>query len=276
MPVFWGNVPTERPVRRELLVRLQQSLSPQAWRRPQCPLVRAGATGRGQSLLVVAWTAQMLAVERAAGVRFLRKAGIQPGYRVANTLPGALVTPGSLLLGDVVEALGGLDVPLGAITGMESALASWELLRLVEPHALVLEVTTAPTFFAAAPTQREWFFNVLVWLHREVPDAWPVLPEHVRAKDTMHWLTVPEVQCFFAYSCGDGHFHLDELLSPRVIDPGTLSPAPRGFLEVTWYDAEQGMLSYLVPWMVAIEHGECPQGKQAAIRLLDAACGDVD
>ncbi|GBD27655.1 hypothetical protein HRbin30_03009 [bacterium HR30] len=270
MPVFWGIVPAERPVRRDTLVRMQQNLPPHTWRRPDRPLVRAGVTGRGNDLLVLAWTAQMLSMERAAGVRFLQRAGVQRGHRVANTLPGALATPGSLLLGDVVEDIGALDIPLGAITSAQAAATAWELLRLVEPRVLVLETTSAATFFAAMPCQREWFLDTVVWLHREPPDTWPTLPENVRAKQTMHWLTVPEVQCFFAYSCDGGHFHVDECLGVRVVASAGSTDTASGLLEVAWDDPEQGTLSYLLPWAIKRDSQICPLTGQQAICLLES------
>lgn len=270
MPVFWGIVPPERPVQRETLVRMQRSLPPQTWRRQVDPLIRAGVSGRGDALLVLAWTAQMLSVERSAGVRFLQLAGIRPGHRVANTLPGALTTPGSLLLGDVVEDLGALDIPLGPITNTEGAARCWELLRMVEPQALVLEAATAPVFFADAPPAQEWSLNAVIWLHREIPTAWPRLPQNIGAERTLHWLTVPEVQCFFAHSCEEGHFHLDQLLQWRVVDPSDFSVSSQGWLEVAWHAPEQGELQYLVPWRVTMATPACSCGGGAALELLQA------
>ena len=67
--------------------------------------VRLGITGTGDTLLVLAWSAADLARERAAGARLFGTLGVRAGMRVANTLPGALATPGSLLLGDVIEEI---------------------------------------------------------------------------------------------------------------------------------------------------------------------------
>src|SRR5438046_693156 len=103
--------------RRADLVRDQLAHPPHGTRRPPgaAPPVRLGVSGSGVELLVLAWSAADLARERAAGTRLLTRLGVAPGMRVANTLPGALATPGSLLLGDVVEELGALDVPLGPV-----------------------------------------------------------------------------------------------------------------------------------------------------------------
>src|SRR5262245_7741849 len=59
------------------------------------PAVRAGVSGSGADLVVLTWSSADLARERAAGTRLLRGLGVRPGMRVANTLLGALATPGS-------------------------------------------------------------------------------------------------------------------------------------------------------------------------------------
>src|SRR5690242_1472743 len=111
-------------VRREDLVRDQRA-DPRSIR-GTAP-VRLGITGSGEDLLVLGWSAADLARERAAGTRLLGRLGMLPGMRVANTLPGALATPGSLLLGDVIEDLGALDVPLGVVESAAAARPAWEL-----------------------------------------------------------------------------------------------------------------------------------------------------
>ena len=105
--------------------------------------MRAGITGSGPALLLLAWSAADLAREIEAGARVLGRLGIGAGTRVANTLPGALATPGALLLGDVHEALGALDVPLGTVETEAAARAAWELVDRVECEVLVLEPATA-------------------------------------------------------------------------------------------------------------------------------------
>ncbi|MCX8071443.1 MAG: hypothetical protein N3C12_03170 [Candidatus Binatia bacterium] len=269
MPAFWGVRPDERPVRREHLVQAQRTLPPEVWRRPHAPLVRAGITGCGEELLVLAWSVPMLAAEKAAGVRLLRRVGLGRGSRVANTLPGALVTPGSLLVGDVVEELGALDVPLGAIVSEQAAASAWELVRLVEPNALVLETATATQFWRARPHETCLPLDAVVWLHRQMPAAWPELPEEVTAKIQLHWFSVPEVQCFFAHSCGD-HFHVDELLRATVVDPATLEAARSGSLLVEWIDEEQGPVSYLVPWQARALDRSCSDGKGLVLQWIEA------
>src|SRR5438445_11370961 len=104
------------------LVCDQRTHPPHGTRPPgAAPPVRLGVSGRGAELLVLAWSAADLARERAAGTRVLARLGVAPGMRVANTLSGALATPGSLLLGDVAEELGALRVPRRAVAAAGAA-----------------------------------------------------------------------------------------------------------------------------------------------------------
>src|SRR5262245_18164676 len=104
---------------------------------PADPPVRVGIAGSGADLLLLVWSATDLAREIEAGVRVLGRLGIGPGTRVANTLPGALATPGALLLGDVDEAIGALDVPLARVETEAAARAAWELVDRVQCEILV-------------------------------------------------------------------------------------------------------------------------------------------
>ena len=72
--------------RREELVRDQVEHLPFGSRRfpDAAPPVRVGVTGSGDGLLVLAWSADALARERAAGARLLRRLGVGAGMRVAN------------------------------------------------------------------------------------------------------------------------------------------------------------------------------------------------
>ena len=144
------------PLRRADLLADQAAHPPFGHRRftADDPPVRVGATGTGADLLLLAWSATDLAAEIAAGTRVLGRLGVRPGMRVANTLPGALVTPGALLLGDVNEAIGALDVPLGTADTDGAAKAAWELVDRVQCEVLVLAAETAATFLAAAPRRR--------------------------------------------------------------------------------------------------------------------------
>jgi len=195
--------------------------------------VRAGVTGTGDDLLVLRWTAADLARERAAGARVLGGFGIRAGMRVANTLAGALVTPGSLLIGDVIDEMGCLDVPLGFTANEAGAKAAWELIDRVQPQVLILDKGSAPALLAAAAAQdRPWLLGI-VWLQTaSAGDPRCDLPAALGFSGWQRtWLAVPEVSSFVAGQCGASNWHVDEgveaeivgeqlVLTPRDADSG--------------------------------------------------------
>lgn len=215
------------PVTREALLAAQQARPPFGGRTFTAaePAVRLGVSGSGDDLLLLVWTATDLAREIAAGVRLLSRLGIRAGTRVANTLAGALATPGSLLLGDVNEAIGALDVPLGPSHTDAAAKAAWELLDRVRCEVLVVDPATAPRFFGMMPPdERPWLAGI-VWLWRagvpQPPEApWPFAGWQRR------WFAVPEVASFAGATCAAGGLHLDDALDGIVRD-GQLVLAPR-------------------------------------------------
>ena len=156
------------PLHRPDLVAEQGNAPPFGRRRfpGDDPPVRVGTTGTGADLLLLAWSASDLAREVAAGVRVLGRLGVRAGARVGNTLPGALATPGALLLGDVNEAIGALDVPLGVVDADAAARAAWDLVDRVQCEVLVLDPSTAPAFFQAAPGVARSWWRGIVWLER--------------------------------------------------------------------------------------------------------------
>src|SRR3989454_8664643 len=203
--------------RREDLVR-DQLAHP---RRPPgaAPPVRLGVSGSGEDLLVLAWSAADLARERTAGTRLLARFGVAAGMRVANTLPGALATPGSLLLGDVVEELGALDVPLGQVDGAAAARQAWELVDRVTPDVTVLDDASTATFLAAAPPAERPWWRGIVWLRVGARAARPALPAAAGfAGWQREWLAVPEATSFVAGTCAARRFHLDEGVVVEVVD----------------------------------------------------------
>src|SRR5262245_15419161 len=172
------------------------------------PPVRVGVTGTGDDLLLLAWSAADLAREVAAGTRVLGRLGVRAGLRVANTLPGALATPGALLLGDVNEAIGALDVPLGTVETEAAARAAWELVDRVQCQILILVPETAESFFRAAPAApRPWLVGI-VWLQQPEGAVAPAVPAAFNAWERL-WLAVPEVSSFVAGSCEHGLLHAD-------------------------------------------------------------------
>ncbi|HZP43373.1 MAG TPA: hypothetical protein VFD84_17935 [Candidatus Binatia bacterium] len=211
--------------RRDDLVRDQLAHLPYGSRATAAPPVRVGATGTGESLLVLAWTADELARERAAGAAMLAALGVAPGMRVANALPGALATPGSLLLGDVVEELGALDVPLGHVDGDAAARAAWELFDRVQADVLVVDAPSAPRLFAAAPAAPRPWWRGVVWLAVAPATPAPVpVPDFGGWQRT--WVAVPEVTSFFAHSCAEGAFHAGAHVAAEVVDGEAVVATP--------------------------------------------------
>ena len=248
--------------RREDLLRDQLS-HPRPPRPDGPPPVRLGVTGTGESLLVLTWTAAELARERAAGVRVLRRLGVRPGMRVANTLPGALATPGSLLLGDVVEELGGLDVPLGTVEAESAGRAAWELVDRVQPDVIVL--ADAGAFLASAPAvQRPWWRGI-VWLRSGPFAVGAALPASAGFTGWQRtWLAVPEATSFVAGSCAASRFHLDERVGAEVVDPrtGDAVPAGRdGTLVVTPLDPDTRPVRHASALAGRLAPAPCPCGE---------------
>ncbi len=216
-------------VRRSDLVDDQLAHPPWGTRRfvADDPPVRVGTTGSGADLLLLGWTARELADEVGAGARLFGRFGIRAGMRIANTLPGALVTPGCLLVGDVVEAIGALDVPLGTIDSEAGARAAWELFDRVQATVLVAEPgADATTFFAAAPPLERPWWRGIVWLSRGGAAA-PVPSPPGFAGWQRTWLAIAEATSFVAGSCAAGGFHADAASAADVVDGVLVVGAPR-------------------------------------------------
>ncbi len=207
---------------RDELVRDQVAHLPYGTRRfaDAPPPVRAGTTGQGADLLVLTWSAADLARERAAGARLFGRLGVRAGMAVANTLRGALATPGALLLGDVVEEIGALDVPLGAIENEAAARQAWELVDRVQPAVMVVDPASATRLFAATPkAERPWWQGIIVLHTRDVT------PRPIAVSDAAGfsgwqraWLAVPEATSFVAAACAAGRMHCDEGVIAEVVD----------------------------------------------------------
>lgn len=182
--------------------------------------VRAGTTGTGDDLLVLRWTAADLARERAAGARVLGSFGVRAGMKVANTLAGALATPGSLLLGDVVDEMGCLDVPLGFTANEAAARSAWELIDRVEPHVLVVDQGSAPALFAAASAAPRPWWEGIVWLQAATPrDPRVAIPAAVGfAGWQRNWLAIPEVSSFVASQCAQSSWHVDTGVEAETVE----------------------------------------------------------
>lgn len=218
--------------------------------------------------MVLTWTASDLARERAAGVRCLRSLGIRPGMRVANTLPGALSTPGSLLLGDVVDELGALDIPLGEVTDARSAEAAWKLIGRVRAEVLVSPRAGAAQLLAQMPPDGAPSLRGVVWIVRS---ADPMVVEEPEIPGFGGWvgaaLAIPEAACFVAIRCPRGIFHADDDCVVEILnEEGSLADC--GELTVTPRERDTLVLRYASELSVAAE--ECDCGRDgASFRLVD-------
>ena len=244
--------------RRADLLRDQLEHLPHGTRRlPGSTPVRAGVAGSGEDLLVLVWSAAELAAERVAGTRLLRRLGVAPGMRVANTLPGALATPGSLLLGDVIEELGGLDVPLGTIESEASARQAWELVDRVQPDVLVLD---GPALLAATPAAPRPWWRGIVWLERP---SGPIAAAAGFTGWERIWLAVPEATSFIAGSCTASRLHVDDRVMAEVVEERTgevLPPGREGILALTLLDGETPLLRYASALRARVDPRPCPCG----------------
>jgi hypothetical protein len=251
-------------VTRGELVADQLAHPPLGTRRPAgaAAPVRVGVTGTGKDLLVLGWSARELARERAAGSRLLSRLGVARGMRVANTLHGALATPGSLLLGDVIEEIGALDVPLGTVDGDASARAAWELVDRVEPQVLVL--ADARAFLAAAPAVARPWWQGVVWLRTDAGSPACEVPAHAGFTGWQRtWLAVPEATSFVAGECAASRLHPDERVVVEVVDPEARSQVPpgrEGTLIVTALDLDAAPARYLTTLIVRTAGDPCDCG----------------
>lgn len=220
------------------------------------PAVRVGITGTGEDLVLLVWSAADLARERAAGARLFGRLGVRAGAPVGNALPGALATPGALLVGDVSEESGALDVPLGVVETEAQARAAWELLDRVEVGIVVLDPARAATLLGHVPsTPRPWWKGI-VWLERPgAPPARPAVPAALGGWER-RWLAVPEVASFVAATCERDRFHVDEDVTVGVVD---------GALVVARREAAEGALA---TGLRATIESACPCGGPGPVVAL--------
>jgi hypothetical protein len=235
--------------------------------------VRAGVTGSGESLLVLAWSAAELERERAAGVRLFSQLGLTAADRVANALPGALATPGALLLGDVIQDLGGLDVPLGHVGDEASAKQAWTLIDLVEPAVFVLNPASASFLFEAAPTAERSWWNGLIWLRTDTDAGTPPSPPPAMGFRGWQrtWLAAPEATSFVGVSCAAQRFHVDLQVIAEAVDVqsgANLDEGAFGTIVLTALGFETTPLRYVSAWRGNIPAGDCPCGTQGPTLLL--------
>lgn len=234
--------------------------------------VRAGISGSGANLLVLTWTAADLARERVAGTRLLERLGVTRGMRVANTLPGAMATPGSLLLGDTVEELGALDIPLGVVDGEAAARSAWELIDRVQPEILILNGTSATHLLASAPPARREWWRGIIWLRNAGDGTVPAPPTPSGFVGWQRqWLAVAEATSFVAWSCPAARFHALDHVVVEVADDATgvrCAAGQVGTLVVTTLAGDTPLLRYASGIRVRMVASTCPCGESAGFGLL--------
>ena len=163
--------------------------------------VRLGACERDGATIVVTFTPNDLQRVAEYGARALAAAGVVPGMKVANTLEGGLETPGSLILGDALERLGALDVPLGPARDEKAAKALAAMVDRVAADVLVLDGGTGAALLAELRKHPPHSWQGTLWLGGEPPSG---LPGWCR-----RWISVPETSIFFAVDCRSGNLHAD-------------------------------------------------------------------
>ncbi len=228
--------------------------------------VRAGATGTGSELLVLTWTKSDLAAEREAGVRLLRSLGAEPRQRVANTLSGALATPGSLMVGDIVDELGALDIPLGAVRDETSAKSAWKLIDRVEANVLIVDHDSARALFSAgdANARAHWHGTITVLASADAPYPPHSVPDECGFTGWQRfWIAVPEAGGFLGASCGAGSLHIDRGLHVEIVDAEGTSVV-------------RGDVGSVLVTPLARDHGVLRYASGLRAREIDCACGNAD
>jgi len=217
------------PIRRSEIIAAQRAKPPFGGRTfpPDAPAVRVGTTGSGDDLVLLVWSAADLARERAAGARVMRQLGVRAGAPVGNALPGAFATPGALLVGDVSEEIGALDVPLGVIETESQARAAWELLDRVQVGILILDPARAEALLAHVPDLARPWWQGVVWLERPGGAASRSAVPAGLGGWQRRWFAVPEVASFVGATCSADRYHVDIDVAPSVED-GELLVARRG------------------------------------------------
>jgi len=109
-----------------------------SWRAADA-FVRVGVPARPSALEMLVFTAADLEAEARVGSVALAAAGRAPGGRATNTFSGGLVTPGSLVVGDSAQALGALDMPVGAIAAAGPRATAFDFWQRVKPDFAVLD-----------------------------------------------------------------------------------------------------------------------------------------
>ncbi len=198
--------------------------------------VRLGTCVRDGATIVLTWAGAELARVAETGARALARAGVKPGMKVANTLEGGFATPGSLVLGDAVERLGALDVPVGPVREEKGAAAIRDLLDRIAADFLVVDADTSKTLVPEILRRPPRGWKATLWLGDEPPAAG--LPGSVR-----RWIAVPEVSVFLATECARGASHLDPAVRAEICDGRLVLTALGGDSPLLRYDCRLRLAS---------------------------------
>jgi len=175
--------------------------------------VRLGACERAGETIVVTFTAADLDRVASYGARALGAAGVARGMKVANTLDGGIETPGSLILGDALERLGALDVPLGPVRDTAAAQA---MARLVDRIGIDVLITSDASGAALVAALEQTPASISSWRGT----IWLGAEERRAGADRWwrRWISVPEVSVFLAVECTRGALHLDPDVKAELRD----------------------------------------------------------
>jgi hypothetical protein len=203
--------------------------------------IRLGTCERAGAAIVVTFTTADL--ERAAvyGARAFAAAGIERGMKVANTLEGGLETPGSLIVGDALERLGALDVPLGPVRDAASAAAMAQLVRRIGIDVLITSDASGSALLAALAAAPPPSWRGTIWLG---PERSPAIVDRWRRR----WISLPEISVFLAVECALGALHLDPAVHVELRD---------GELEWSALGGDAPLLAYRPGLALRIAQQEC-------------------
>jgi phenylacetate-coenzyme A ligase PaaK-like adenylate-forming protein len=126
------------PLRAEELAADEGAHPPYGTWRAATDFVRVGVPRRSSPLEMLVFTAPDLEREARVGALALAAAGLAPGGRETNTMPGGLPTPGSLVVGDAAQTLGALDMPVGPLSGAARDVA-FDFWQRVKPDFAVVD-----------------------------------------------------------------------------------------------------------------------------------------
>ena len=213
-------------------------------------LIRAGlATAALPKPTPIAWSRADLDREAALGARMLRRAGLAPRGRSADTLDGGLVAPGTLAVTDALDALDALALPVGPIAdaaGLKRAAEVWDIVR---PDVLIVDPASFAFLYGADGYPRPRTFVVIL-----TPND-PALLAASPQPDVMRILSVPHIGTWIAGECSAHRgLHLADDVYAEIVD---------GRLVLTPLQRAIAPLRVDVDVRASIDSSTCPCGDNA-------------